>query len=85
MNHQIAFSDEQAMLLETAADFCRKHSPIETVRASLNADQLMPKPGRGFEGTGLAWYQCGGRIWWFGLGVIVRGARCREHGQIPDG
>ena len=40
MSDQIAFSDEQAMLLDTAADFCRKHSPIETVRASLNADQI---------------------------------------------
>ena len=40
MSHQIAFSDEQAMLLDTAADFCRKHSPIETVRASLHADQI---------------------------------------------
>ena len=40
MSSQIMFSDEQAMLLDTAAEFCRKHSPIETVRARLDADQI---------------------------------------------
>ena len=28
------------MLLDTATEFCRKHSPIETVRARLDADQI---------------------------------------------
>jgi acyl-CoA dehydrogenase len=40
VSNQIIFTDEQAMLLETAAEFCRKHSPIETVRARLDADQI---------------------------------------------
>ena len=40
MSDQIAFSEEQAMLLDTATEFCRKHSPIETVRARLGADQI---------------------------------------------
>ena len=34
---QIAFSEEQAMLLETAADFCRGQSPIDKVRANLDS------------------------------------------------
>ena len=36
----ITFSDEQAMLLETALDFCQKRSPIETVRESLDAKEV---------------------------------------------
>ena len=36
----IKFTDEQSMLLETAADFCRNHGPIEKVRASLDADDI---------------------------------------------
>ena len=33
----ISFSDEQAMLLDTAKDFCQKRSPMETVRESLDS------------------------------------------------
>ena len=40
MSSQITFSDEQTMLLDTATEFCRKHSPIESVRARLDADQI---------------------------------------------
>ena len=40
MSSQMTFSDEQTMLLDTATEFCRKHSPIETVRARLDADQI---------------------------------------------
>lgn len=40
MSGQITFSDEQTMLLDTATEFCRKHSPIERVRARLDADQI---------------------------------------------
>ena len=36
----IIFSDEQAMLLETALDFCQKRSPIETVRGSLDSSEI---------------------------------------------
>lgn len=36
----IEFSEEQAMLLDTAMDFCRNQSPIETVRAKLDADDI---------------------------------------------
>ena len=73
MSHQIAFSDEQAMLLDTAADFCRKHSPIETVRASLNADQIDAETWQ--ELTELGWLginvaeEFGGS----GLGLVVVG------------
>ena len=35
---QIEFSDEQAMLSETAADFCARHSPIDKVRSLINTD-----------------------------------------------
>ena len=31
----IEFSEEQSMLLETAADFCRTHSPIDAVRKQI--------------------------------------------------
>jgi len=40
MSSQIVFTDEQAMLLDTAAEFCRKHSPVEVVRSRLAADQI---------------------------------------------
>ena len=53
MSNQIIFTDEQAMLLETAAEFCRKHSPIETVRARLDADQIDAATWR--EITELGW------------------------------
>ena len=36
----ISFSDEQAMLMETATDFCRKRSPMQAVRGALDATQL---------------------------------------------
>jgi alkylation response protein AidB-like acyl-CoA dehydrogenase len=32
----IDFSEEQTMLLETAVDFCRKHSPLDRVRAQID-------------------------------------------------
>jgi alkylation response protein AidB-like acyl-CoA dehydrogenase len=31
----IDFSEEQTMLMETAVDFCRKHSPLDRVRAQI--------------------------------------------------
>merc|ERR1711965_324418 len=31
----IEFSEEQTMLMETAVDFCRKHSPMDRVRAQI--------------------------------------------------
>jgi acyl-CoA dehydrogenase len=36
----ISFSDEQAMLLETATDFCRKRSPMQAVRGALDATNV---------------------------------------------
>ena len=36
----IEFSEEQAMLLDTALEFCRQKSPIETVRSSLDAADI---------------------------------------------
>lgn len=36
----IDFTEEQAMLLETAADFCRNHSSMDKVRSSLDAPQI---------------------------------------------
>ena len=38
MNTDIAFTDEQAMLLETATAFCRDKSPIRAVRTLLLSD-----------------------------------------------
>lgn len=40
MSELIDFTDEQSMLLETAAEFCRNHSPIEKVRAALDAEAV---------------------------------------------
>ena len=34
----IEFSEEQSMLLETAADFCRTHSPIDAVRIQIEQE-----------------------------------------------
>lgn len=36
----IEFSEEQSMLLETAAGFCRDNSPIEKVRSTLDAETV---------------------------------------------
>ena len=35
----IDFSEEQTMLMDTAVDFCRKHSPLERVRAQIDQPQ----------------------------------------------
>ena len=35
----IEFSEEQTMLMDTAVDFCRKHSPLERVRAQIDQPQ----------------------------------------------
>ncbi len=35
----IEFSEEQSMLLETAADFCRTHSPVDAVRKQIEQEQ----------------------------------------------
>jgi acyl-CoA dehydrogenase len=40
MNEAIEFTEEQGMLLETAADFCRNHSPIDGVRERLDATEI---------------------------------------------
>jgi acyl-CoA dehydrogenase len=37
-NNSMTFSDEQAMILESARDFCRDKSPIPAVRALLKSD-----------------------------------------------
>ena len=37
-NNAMTFSDEQAMILESARDFCRDKSPIPAVRALLTSD-----------------------------------------------
>lgn len=38
LSHRISFSDEQAMLLETATVFCREKSPIRAVRNLLGSE-----------------------------------------------
>lgn len=53
MSELIEFTDEQSMLLETAAEFCRNHSPIEKVRASLDAEA--PDLSQWKEMTDLGW------------------------------
>jgi alkylation response protein AidB-like acyl-CoA dehydrogenase len=35
----IEFSEEQSMLLETAADFCRKNSPLDVVRKQIEQEE----------------------------------------------
>ena len=35
----IEFSEEQTMLMDTAVDFCRKHSPLDRVRAQIDQPQ----------------------------------------------
>ena len=39
LNHRISFSDEQAMLLDSATNFCRAKSSIQAVRSALLTDQ----------------------------------------------
>lgn len=39
LNHRISFSDEQAMLLDSATSFCRAKSSIQAVRGALLTDQ----------------------------------------------
>lgn len=38
MSNLIEFTEEQGMLLETAMDFCRNHSPTSAVRARIDQD-----------------------------------------------
>ena len=38
MNNALEFSDEQAMILESAREFCRDQSPMTAVRALLNSN-----------------------------------------------
>lgn len=40
MTELITFTEEQSMLLETATDFCRNHSPMEQVRSRLDATSM---------------------------------------------
>ncbi len=56
---QIEFSEEQTMLLETAADFCRNTSPTEKVRANIETDN-------GFDDD--LWREIAGLGW---LGIAV--------------
>ena len=42
MSQTIEFSEEQNLLLETAMDFCAKHSPVSLVRARLADEQSLP-------------------------------------------
>lgn len=51
---EIDFTDEQTMLLETAADFCRNHSPIDRVRSSI-AQQDSIDPSVWQEMAALGW------------------------------
>ncbi len=44
MNTALSFSDEQAMIMKSAREFCRKKSPISSVREQLETDN-------GFEST----------------------------------
>ncbi len=44
-NTAISFSEEQAMLLDVAREFCRDRSPIAAVRAQLETDSGFD-PGR---------------------------------------
>lgn len=50
----IEFTDEQTMLLETAVEFCRNHSPIEKVRASIDREDSVD-PDVWQEMVGLGW------------------------------
>jgi len=42
MNQAIEFTEEQGMLLDTALDFCGKHSPMSMVRARLTDELSVP-------------------------------------------
>ncbi len=43
MAAMIELNDEQAMLLETAAEFCRNHSTIDAVRTGLEREESIPR------------------------------------------
>lgn len=43
-NTTLQFSEEQAMILDTAREFCRDKSPIEAVRAQLDSDSGFDAP-----------------------------------------
>ena len=56
---QIEFSEEQSMLLDTAADFCRKQAPIAVVRESIDTTEgIQPE----------VWQEMGALGW---LGIII--------------
>tara|TARA_X000000950_G_scaffold289329_1_gene412000 strand:- start:4361 stop:5509 length:1149 start_codon:yes stop_codon:yes gene_type:complete len=55
----IQFTEEQGMLLETAADFCSKRSPMDLVRANIDMEEGVPAD---------VWREMGELGW---LGVVV--------------
>ncbi len=50
----IEFSEEQTMLMETAVDFCRKHSPLDRVRTQIEQEASVD-PGVWQEMVDLGW------------------------------
>ncbi len=58
-NSAIAFSEEQAMMLETAESYCRDKAAMETVRASIEDDN-------GFDAS--VWQEMG-ELGWLGIAI----------------
>ncbi len=50
MNYELSFNDEQAMIMKTAREFCRKQSPISAVREWVETEELEPLSVKGIEG-----------------------------------
>ncbi|MDA1207766.1 MAG: acyl-CoA dehydrogenase family protein, partial [Proteobacteria bacterium] len=43
MSNQIICTEEQSMLLDTALDFCEKHSSIHVVRSRIGEEESLPR------------------------------------------
>ncbi|XOV86540.1 MAG: acyl-CoA dehydrogenase family protein [Pseudomonadota bacterium] len=69
MASTIEMTDEQSMLLETASEFCRQHSPLDAVRRSIGMEESID-PALWQQMVDLGW-----------LGVIVPA----EHGGLGLG
>jgi len=78
-NTDIAFSEEQSMLLDTAREFCRNKSPISTVRAQLDSE-LAYETSTWDEMVALGWLgialpeSCGGSQ--LGMSAVVPVVEC---------
>ena len=70
----IRFSEEQAMLLDTAREFCQKRAPIDAVRQAIQAGQPLDATlWQTMVDLGWLGGHHSGNLWWTRLGFSRHG------------